>query len=101
MADQAYAIRLFRNLFFGQLENPCTAERLWHAVDGGLIESIRAMGGVPYFIIGDSHTTSYRRQSSNETEWLAPLTLMCHGGARIGVAGRQVQSVDVREIVRM
>src|SRR5438270_279354 len=35
MTDQAYAIRLFRNLFFGQLENPCTAERLWHAVDGG------------------------------------------------------------------
>src|SRR5437588_1999213 len=66
MADQAYAIRLFRNLFFGQLENPCTAERLWHAVDGGLIESIRAMGGVPYFIIGRSEEHTSELQSHSD-----------------------------------
>ena len=100
MADQVYAIRLFRNLFFGHLENPCTAERLWHAVDGGLIESIRAMGGVPYFIIGDSHTTSYRRQSSNGTEWLAPLPLLCHGGSAIRLAGDDARSMHGREILR-
>src|SRR5437868_14495065 len=43
-ADQGYAIRVFRNLFFGQLENPCTAGQRWYAVDGGLIDNIPAVG---------------------------------------------------------
>jgi hypothetical protein len=65
--DKAYARRLFRTLFFGQLEHPRTAARLWQGIDGILIEAIRRMGGVPYFIIGDSHSNHFRRHSSAGT----------------------------------
>ena len=98
--DHAYAGRLFRNLFFGQLENPRTAARLWQGIDGALIESIRAMGGVPYFIIGDSHANHYRRHASDGTAWLAPLPMVCHGGSAIRLTGDDAGTPHGSRILR-
>ena len=98
--DQAYARRLFRTLFFGQLENSRTAARLWQGIDGVLIEAIRRMGGVPYFIIGDSHSNHYRRHSSIGDVWLAPLPMVCHGGSAVRLTGDDAGTPHGSRILR-
>ncbi|MBV9014691.1 MAG: hypothetical protein JO058_03450 [Alphaproteobacteria bacterium] len=98
--DPAYASRLFRNLFFGQLADPETAAWLWYGVDGALLECIRAARGVPYFIIGDSHANHYRRNAARDIEWLAPLPLLCHGASAIRLADEAARSPHGANILR-
>lgn len=83
--NRAYAARLFRSLFFGQLNNLKTADRVWHVIDAGLIECLRAMGGLPYVIFGDSHANHYLRRASAGERWLAPLPVVCHGASAIAL----------------
>jgi len=83
--NRAYAAGLFRTLFFGQLRDPKTADRVWHVIDAGLIECLRAMGGLPYVIFGDSHTNHYLRKASVGERWLAPLPVVCHGASAIAL----------------
>jgi hypothetical protein len=98
--NRDYIVRLFRSLFFGQARNARTVDRLWHGIDPGLIECLRAMGGRPYVVIGDSHVTRYLRRTSLDERWLAALPMQCNGGAatrlaagdsRIGFGARIVQ----------
>jgi hypothetical protein len=86
--NRDYIVRLFRSLFFGQARNPRTVDRLWHGIDPALIECLRAMGGRPYVVIGDSHVTRYLRRTSLDERWLAALPMQCNGGAATRLAAR-------------
>ncbi|HEV2302835.1 MAG TPA: hypothetical protein VGR91_14810 [Stellaceae bacterium] len=81
-----YRQRLYRAIFFAQLRNPATADRLWNTFDAAFIDDLRAMGGIPYYVVGDSHADRYRCRAAFEGEWLAPLPLICTGGTAIGLA---------------
>jgi hypothetical protein len=82
-----YIVRLFRSLFFAQARNARTPERLWKGIDPGLIECLRAMGGSPYVVIGDSHVSRYLRRTSLGEQWLAALPMVCDGGSAMRLAG--------------
>jgi hypothetical protein len=98
--DRGYARQLFQCLFFGQLRNPRTAEALWNKVNGEVIDCVRDQGGIPYFIIGDSHTNRYARSVWFETKWLAPFPMVCHGGSAIGLASKTSRSQYDKRILQ-
>ncbi|MDR3532459.1 MAG: hypothetical protein P4L90_18140 [Rhodopila sp.] len=98
--DRRYAAQLVKSVFFGQLRNPGTPDRLWAGVDGGLIQCVRDHGGLPYFIIGDSHTNHYKIDSWIGTHWLAPLPIVCHGASAIGLANENSRSQYGQKILR-
>jgi hypothetical protein len=77
---------LFRGLFFGQARNPRMADRLWTGIDPRTIECLRAMGGRPYVVIGDSHANHYLRRTSLDERWLAALPMVCIGGTAMWLA---------------
>ena len=81
--DRHYATRLFASVFFGQIRNQATTPRLWNDTDRMPIEYLQAMGGIPYFVIGDSHTLHFVQRAWIGERWLAGLPLPCHGGAAI------------------
>jgi hypothetical protein len=83
-----YIVRLFRSLFFAQARNARTAERLWQGIDLGMIECLRAMGGSPYVVIGDSHVSRYLRRTSLDERWLAALPMVCDGGSAMRLADK-------------
>lgn len=83
--DPDYRTRLCRSVFFAQLMHPQTPERLRRGIGGGLIACLRAMGGVLYIVIGDSHASHYQRDASCGPGWLAPLPVMCHGATAAGL----------------
>jgi hypothetical protein len=92
LPNRDYAVRLFCCLFFGQIKNPRTADRLWHGIDRGFVDCLRTMGGIPYFVIGDSHATHYLRMAWLDERWLAALPLVCHGGSAIDLANENSRS---------
>ena len=76
---------LFRSLFFSKLK-PYTglgdvSTFLWlkDASWGGLVECVRAMDGLAYFVVGDSHSYHYVRHAQFEAQWLAPLPIYYYG----------------------
>jgi hypothetical protein len=77
--EPGYARRLVRSLYFGQLRNPRSGERLWAGADRGLIAVLRRHGGVPYFVIGDSHSNHYVQRAARGEAWLAAMPLVCAG----------------------
>jgi hypothetical protein len=81
-----YARRLFRRLFFAQLRHPDSAERLWRGPDAALIECLRAMAGIPYFVFGDSHASHYLRKVWIGARWLGAMPIVCHGASAMGLA---------------
>jgi hypothetical protein len=83
-----YIVRLFRSLFFAQARNARTVEWLWKGIDPGLIECLRAMGGNPYVVIGDSHVSRYLRRTSFDERWLAALPMVCDGGSAMRLADK-------------
>jgi hypothetical protein len=87
-----YTGGLFRSLFFGQARNPRTADRLWTGIDPRTIECLRAMGGRPYVVIGDSHANHYLRRTSLDQRWLAALPMVCIGGAAMRLADENSQN---------
>jgi hypothetical protein len=86
--NRDYIVRLFRSLFFAQARNARTAERLWQGIDLGMIECLRAMGGSPYVVIGDSHVSRYLRRTSLDERWLAALPMVCDGGSAMRLADK-------------
>jgi hypothetical protein len=48
IANRQYANQLFRSMFFGQLQNPQTAETLRTNIDSDVIKQIRKQRGIPY-----------------------------------------------------
>src|SRR5204863_2143484 len=84
--NRHYIVELFRSLFFSQVRNPRTADRLWAGIDPGLVECLRAMGGRPYVVIGDSHANHYLRWTSLDERWLAALPMVCIATAAMQLA---------------
>ncbi len=76
---------LFRSLFFSKLKpysglgDISTFSWLKEASWGGLVECVRAMDGLPYFVVGDSHSYHYVRNPQFEAQWLAPLPIYYYG----------------------
>jgi len=87
IANHDYGKRLFRSIYHGQLTNPVTVDWLWNAIEGDLILSLRRMGGIPYLVIGDSHTNHYIRPAWFNEQWLAPLPMFCPGRTAISLNG--------------
>ena len=83
--ERRYATLLFRAVFFGQLRHPRTEERLWAGLPSGTIGLLRAMGGVPYYVFGDSHVSHFVHRPSADKRWLAPLPVICHAGSALGL----------------
>lgn len=92
LPDSDYVNRLFRSVFFGQLRNPGTFEAMWHRAGSELLDSVQHHGGIPYFVVGDSHASLYRRCAWSGTRWLAPLPLVCHGASASGLGNETSQS---------
>ena len=84
--NRDYIVELFRSLFFSQVRNPRTADRLWAGIDPSLVECLRAMGGRPYVVIGDSHANHYLRRTSLDERWLAALPMVCIATAAMQLA---------------
>jgi hypothetical protein len=68
------------------MRNPRTADRLWNGIARGHLECVRAMGGIPYVVIGDSHAGHYLRLAWRDGRWLAALPMVCHGGSATDLA---------------
>ncbi len=87
--DAAYRRRLVRSLYLGQLRHPGSPARLWAGIDPGLPDLLRRQGGLPYVVIGDSHTNHYIQHAIEGETWLAALPLLCRGASAraLGWAG--------------
>ena len=57
-----------------------------------LAETFRPVGGRPYAVIGDSHSTFYRRSSVREGEFLVPIHVCCSAGSAIELANAESRS---------
>ncbi|MEI7712162.1 MAG: hypothetical protein WCI94_12050 [Rhodospirillales bacterium] len=86
MTDRTYASMLFRSVFLHQARHPDAAGRLWAGADRNTIDAIRTMGGLPYFIVGDSHASHYVRDAAFGSEWLAGMAMVCFGATGAGLA---------------
>jgi len=84
--DRQYGNTLFRSICIAQLNNPGTAERLWQGIGRPTLDAIRRRGGMPYFVIGDSHANHYFRLDRIGEKWLTPLVLVCHGATALDLA---------------
>ena len=100
IAKRDYKERLFRAMFFAQSASAHSADRLWHEIGGEFVGRVRAMGGLPYYILGDSHADLYRRRARFGQGWLAPLLLMCPGASAIGLASETSKSGYGAKILR-
>ncbi len=81
-----HAIRLFRTIFIAQMKNPETEGRLWRGVGSEFFAAAAGLGGLPYFVIGDSHANHYFRPVWAGAQWFMPLVLVCHGASAHGLA---------------
>lgn len=58
---------------------------VWDLSPAELLEDILSHGGLPYFVVGDSHSNAYVPEPNNaSTGWLAPMHLVCYGGSALG-----------------
>ena len=63
------------------------------------VAALRGLGAAPYVLIGDSHSTLYRRGTARTEGWLMPLHMECHGGSAIGLFNPMSRS-GYRERIR-
>ena len=83
--DPEDAKNLFRSLFFSKLQpyrglgDVSTFSWLNDASYCGLVECLRTVGGLPYFVVGDSHAYHYVRNAELGPLWLAPVPIYYYG----------------------
>ena len=82
--------------FRGTAPQPEVLRDLWPEV-----QMLSRLGGHAFVIVGDSHSTFYRRSAVQGGDWLLPLHVCCSGGSAIGLGnahsrsgyGKQVQAL--------
>jgi hypothetical protein len=57
-----------------------------------LIAAARRMGGAPYAVVGDSHSTHLVRHGRREGRWLLPLHRLCTGASARGLANPEASA---------
>ena len=95
--NRDYAVQLFRCIFFNQLRHPNTPERLWRGLDARFHRVIRDMGGIPYYVLGDSHVRHYTRAAWRGRRWFAPLPLLIAALAAINLANGSPRRAKILE----
>jgi hypothetical protein len=97
---------LFRSLFFSKLKpysrlgDISTFSWLKDASWGGLVECVRAMNGLPYFVVGDSHSYHYVRDAQFEAQWLTPLPIYFYGCTAQSLSDESASSNAGSKILR-
>jgi len=79
--NRPYARTLFRTLFRQQVRHPEAARRLWQRPALAPISAIRALEGLPYAVLGDSHASHYAFDGHGAAGWLAGMPLVCLGAS--------------------
>jgi hypothetical protein len=59
---------------------------------GALCRKLRAGGGIPHVVIGDSHAHLMVRAAFFEKFWLAPLPILCMGASAMGLGSERSRS---------
>ena len=55
--------------------------------DIAMMVACRALGAIPYFVIGDSHSRLYQHPGlSFDEDWLLPISITCSGGSARGLS---------------
>jgi hypothetical protein len=99
--NRDYLKQLCSALYLAQLRQQKNLKELWSLADPAVIDRIRALGGAPYFIVGDSHSQLYARGNViSDGTWLAPLHLFCPGGSAIGLVNDNSRSLYRKRLLR-
>jgi hypothetical protein len=90
--NQAYKTAFIQSVLLAQRPYIIPKRQIIQALNAERLMALRALGAIPVFLTGDSHSTSYYIAPKLNDGWILPLHYECSGGSASGLANETSRS---------